>query len=62
MSGPDNRLTKDQLEKFSTPRLLALYKSLRKRHITPSLVSSKDTLEYKSLVKSVLDTREHIDD
>ena len=65
-------LTKDQLEKLTTPRLLKYFKSVRKfrshsdwydcsRHCTCASCE-KDRLleEYKDVCKSVLNTREHI--
>ena len=65
-----NQLTIKQLNKLNTKRLKALYKSVRKSFYHAEFdnnmgYTSDENLkiesEYKDLVKSVLDQREHID-
>jgi hypothetical protein len=64
-------LTKSELEKLTTPRLLAYLKSLRKVHdyqdhdsifgFRKLTKESKQWQETYNLVKSILTTREHIE-
>lgn len=64
-------LTLEELEKLPTPRLLALYKKWRagayrawafwgNKTIPPHTYENR-VVEYVLLIKSILDTREHIE-
>lgn len=64
-------LTQDQLEKLTTQRLLALYKKWRVLErrawaywgntTIPPHAYEKRVVEYTMLIKSILDTREHVE-
>jgi len=57
-----NFLTKEQLEKLTAQRLLALYKS---RRTFPAFQPGDEYYdehdEYVALIKSVLETKEHVE-